>query len=187
MKAMVIRLWLFLAITGHAGTITLSGDAASNATGYVVRRSLTNSPTFTVVEMVPATALSVSIASLGGMETFTVMATNLSGTSGPSNFWMSTSPIITPPEVPTGLYAATITGTRIDLVWNSPTNATPIAVELSLDNRTFSQVALLNMPVGFYINSNLKKKTTYWFRMRASNASGWSAYTQSLAAKTGMF
>lgn len=86
--------------------------------------------------------------------------------------------------MPTGLSATVMGATRIDLNFSAPANATQIAVERSLDNRVFAQIALLQTPVSGYINGGLRRHTTYWHRVRAGNAAGWSAFTESVAAKT---
>src|ERR1019366_5305070 len=86
---------------------------------------------------------------------------------------------------PTGLAATAVSTTGINLTWtnNSPT-ATAILVENSTDNVTFTQIASLAGNAAAYSNTGLTASTLYYYRVRAQNAAGTSAYCNTSSATT---
>jgi hypothetical protein len=91
--------------------------------------------------------------------------------------------VIPPPPLPdalTNLTATTLDSTRIEITWDVPELITGNTVELwrSLDNVTFTVlIAGLDIDDALYINTGLTPATQYWYKARAINETGPSAYS----------
>ena len=59
-----------------------------------------------------------------------------------------------------------------------------VKVERSLDGTTFTQIATVGRGVATFVNTGLAPTTTYYYRVRAYNASGNSAYSNVASTKT---
>ena len=93
-----------------------------------------------------------------------------------------------PPAAPTGLAATTLGRRSIGLNWaNGATNQTEVRVErcTGLGCTTFVQIATLPGTATSYTDSGLANRTTYMYRVRAHNAAGDSAYSNTAGARTG--
>ncbi len=86
------------------------------------------------------------------------------------------------PTVPTGLVASAASSTEIQLTWNSVTGAANYGVQRSLDDTTWTTIITTSnlsfRDTGRAIN------TLYYYRIRAENDAGNSAYTASTSART---
>ncbi len=91
-----------------------------------------------------------------------------------------------PPNAPTGLTAARFSSTRLDLTWtDNSADEDGFKIERSLDGLTGWTLVQTTAPnVTSYSNTALARATTYFFRVRATNASGDSANTSSAQATT---
>ena len=92
------------------------------------------------------------------------------------------------PAAPTGLAATTLGRRSIGLNWaNGTTNQTEVRVErcTGLGCTTFVQIATLPGTATNYTDSSLANRTTYMYRVRAHNAAGDSAYSNTAGARTG--
>ena len=89
------------------------------------------------------------------------------------------------PAAPSLLTAAAASASRINLVWkDNSTNEINFLVERSLDNVTFSLIAAVTAGVTNYADIGLSPGATYYYRVRASNSGGNSAYTSVASATT---
>jgi hypothetical protein len=96
---------------------------------------------------------------------------------------VSTAPAA--PAAPTGLTATAVSGTRIDLAWSdNSTNETGFRVERSTNGSSFTQIATTGADGNSYSSTGLAKNKTYYYRVRATNAGGSSAYSNTASAKT---
>ena len=90
-----------------------------------------------------------------------------------------------PPAAPTNLSATAVSSSQINLNWgDNATNESSFKVEQSTDNVTFAQVAVVGENLQTYSVTGLAPSTTYYFRVRASNAAGDSAYSNTASATT---
>ncbi|TMB96932.1 MAG: hypothetical protein E6J42_08565, partial [Chloroflexi bacterium] len=88
-------------------------------------------------------------------------------------------------DAPTGLTAAALSTSRIDLAWrDNATNETAYQVERSTDGLNFSQIVLLGANASSYSNTNLAAATTFTYRVRAVNGSHHSPYSNIASAAT---
>nr|MBA3640844.1 right-handed parallel beta-helix repeat-containing protein [Acidobacteriota bacterium] len=89
------------------------------------------------------------------------------------------------PAAPTELTAKAVTGTRIDPAWRDNSDGeTGFAVERSADGTTFVQVATVGAGVVNYANTGLKQNRTYYYRVRAFNTAGHSAFSNVVTMRT---
>lgn len=89
------------------------------------------------------------------------------------------------PATPTNLAATAVSSTRIDLAWtDNSSNEDGFRIERSPDGVTFTQIATVAANVTGYSNTGLTCSTFYQYRVRAYNAVGNSAYSNTVKRKT---
>ena len=166
-------------------------DNASNETGFTVERctgvSCTN---FAPIASLAANATSYQNAGLAASTTygFRVVASNGAGNSGYSNTASATTQAgATGPAAPTGLTAAAVSASQINLAWtDNASNETGYTVErcTGASCSTFAQVASLPANTTSYQNTGLAASTTYRYRVRAFNGTLVSGYSNVASATT---
>lgn len=94
--------------------------------------------------------------------------------------------VLTPPLAPSNPTATSVSSSQIKLIWlDKSTNETGFKIERSLYAITgFAQIATVGANVTTYINSGLLKNKTYYYRVRAYNTAGNSAYSNTASATT---
>jgi hypothetical protein len=163
-------------------------DNASNEDGFQVERS-TDGTTFTPHGTAGANATAYTDATAQPSTTYwyRVRATNTAGASGWSNVASATTPAPppTPPAAPSGLTATALSRTQIRLAWTDNSgNEQGFRIERSTDGTSFTEIATVGAGVTTYTNTGLKANRTYWYRVRAYNAGGVSAYSNTVSATT---
>src|SRR5207253_674168 len=90
-----------------------------------------------------------------------------------------------PPTAPTNLAATAASSSQIDLSWtNTSTTQTGVKIERSTDNVTFTQITVAGATAVSYSDTGLSVSTTYFYRVRATSASGDSPYSNTASATT---
>jgi hypothetical protein len=90
-----------------------------------------------------------------------------------------------PPAAPTNLTATAVSCNQINLTWqDNSNNEDGFAVERSLDGLTFTLLTSLAADQTAFNDTNVVAETTYWYRVRAFNAGGYSAYSNVASATT---
>jgi titin len=132
----------------------------------------------------PGTTYNDTTASASTSYTYQVIATDAAlNQSLPSN--TATAITTGPPAAPAALTAAAASATQINLAWtNNAINQTGFKVERSPDNVTFAQIGTANASATTYSDPNLLPKTLYYYRVRATNVSGDSGYSNVSSATT---
>ncbi len=104
--------------------------------------------------------------------------------SGPT--WsFTTSSSQSPPSTPTALSATAISQNQINLSWSNVANETGYRVERSPDGSTaWTEIANLAADVISYSDQQVASQNTYYYRVRAFNAGGFSGYTNVVNATT---
>jgi predicted phage tail protein len=89
------------------------------------------------------------------------------------------------PLAPTSLGGVAASRTQINLSWiDNATNETGFKVERSTNGSTWTQVGTVGANIRTYNATGLKSSTTCYFRVRAFNSFGNSAYTSTIGVKT---
>lgn len=87
------------------------------------------------------------------------------------------------PTPPGGLAAAS--GRQVILSWtDAATNEAGFAIERGRDGSSFAEIGRTGANATAYTDTGLEANTTYWYRVRAFNAAGYSAYSNTARVKT---
>lgn len=90
-----------------------------------------------------------------------------------------------PPAAPSDLTATTVSQSEITLAWvDNSSDEDGFRVERSTDNATWSVIASPGAGTVAYADSGLDPATTYYYRVKAYNAGGDSAYSNIASATT---
>ncbi len=94
-------------------------------------------------------------------------------------------PTPSPPIAPSNVIATTVSESQINLSWNdNATDEDGFSVERSLDQSTWSIIASLSANANKYSDTGLLPDTTFYYRTRAYNSTGNSAYSNTDSART---
>lgn len=89
------------------------------------------------------------------------------------------------PQAPGALIASASSKTKITLNWvDNASDETNFLIEHSTNGTSFTQIDSVGANVKTYANSGLRSKTLYYYRVRASNARGNSAYSNTVSTST---
>jgi len=161
-------------------------DNSTNETGFLVERRTGTSVTWSQIASLSANVRAFSDTGLTAGTTYyyRVRARNASGYSGYSNEVMAATP--PPPTPPSGLTATTNSATQITLAWvdNSPNETGFLLERKTGESVTWLQIASLGTNVRTFSNTGLTPSTTYYYRVRATNSNGNSAYSNEAGATT---
>ncbi len=177
-------------ITNLAQTTLTVGwtDNSTDETGFKVQQS-TDNATWTTITTTAANITSYNVVSLttNTLYYFRVIATNTGGDAAASSS-VSATTLTSAPTAPSGLIATndgTNTASKINLTWtDTSTNETGFKIERSTNNITFAQIGTVTTNVTSYSDSTCSESTTYYYKVRAYNAGGDSAYTNVAFATT---
>ena len=166
-------------------------DNSNNETGFIIERSTNGTDTWTQIATpgINATSYSDTTGLVGSTAYFyRIRATNSGGDSANSATATATTlaaPIV--PLAPTSLVAIAVSSSQINLTWiDNSNNETGFIIERSLDGSTnWTQIAAPAANATTYSDSNgLAGSTTYYYRVRATDAVGPSANSNVANATT---
>jgi carboxypeptidase T len=167
-------------------------DTSDNETGFKIERCTNSGCTsFAPIATVSAnvTGFSNTGLTVSTSYTYRVVATNAGGDSGYSNETSATTQAAqTVPAASTNLVATAVSKSQINLTWrDNASDETGFYIERCKGTSTctsYTRIATLGANVTSYANTGLSRNTTYTYRLRAYNAVGASAYSNTATAKT---
>lgn len=169
------------------GTIYLSWNEYSNdELGFRIERS-TDGSNWAQISVTGANTIGYTDTGLvpGTRYYYRVCAYNNIGNSGYSNVSSTVTGCI--PQAPSGLTATASVDTAsiIYLSWNdNSANELGFKIEISTDGAYWAETALTGANAVSFANTNLSAGTGYYYRVRAYNNYGNSAYTNTAYAQT---
>ncbi len=162
-------------------------DNSSDETGFQIERS-TDGANFGQIAALGAGVTSYQNSGLAPGTTYwyRVRAVNSGGNSPYSNVATAATPSGSPPAAPSGLTAAAVSRTQINLAWtDNSSNETGFRIERSVNNTSnFTEIATVGSGVTAFSNTGLSGNTRYYYRVRAYNGAGNSAYSNTASART---
>ncbi|MGH7599992.1 MAG: fibronectin type III domain-containing protein, partial [bacterium] len=172
----------------NSGKINLTWtDNANNETGFKIERKLGAAGTYAQIATVGANVTSYSNTGLSANTTYhyRVRAYKVDSHSAYSNEANATT-LPKSPKAPGNLTAAAVSKNQINLVWaDSANNEAGFKIERKASPAgTFGQIATVGPNVTSYSNTGLTAGKTYYYRVRAYNAGGHSAYSNETNATT---
>lgn len=181
--------------TELAGTATSSSEVAltwrdnsGDETAFHIERQIDG--VFQEIQTVGANTTTATVTGLAASSThsFRVRAGNAGGFSGYSNTAAVVTPGATPatppPGAPTKLDARALSSSEIQLTWrDNSSNETAFRIERKVGS-TYQEVLTVGANTTGVTVSGLSPKTSYAFRVRASNTGGFSSYSNVANAVT---
>jgi fibronectin type 3 domain-containing protein len=165
--------------------VDLDWGPADDPDGYEIQRSL-DGVAWTSLGQPAGTATEATILGLAPETTyfFRVRAFN-SGGNGPFSNVASARTGAAVPSAPASLQATAVSRSRIDLSWSdSSTNETRFEIQRTNAGRPFELVATASANSVSFVDTGLRARTTYTYRIRACNQLGCSAFSNQASATT---
>lgn len=177
------------AVAASASQINLSWADVAGETGFKILRSGDGGGTWSQVATVAANVTSYQNAGLvsGATYAYRVLASNAGGDSAPSNSATATTLVnMTVPKAPNSLTAVAASATRVNLAWHDNSlNESGFRIERSADGgKTWTQIVEVGANITSYADQTVSSQASYRFRVRAFNAGGTSAYSNSVNVNT---
>jgi hypothetical protein len=180
-----------VATSASSGQINISwSDNTYNEDGFKIERCEGYGCTsFAQIAIVGPNIITYTNTGLkaGITYTYRVRAYNSAGNSGYANTaYATTFPPPSPPAAPSGLMISGVYRNQINISWiDTAVNEDGFVVERCSGRNciNFQQLATLTANSRTYINKNLRKGT-YSYRVRAYNAGGYSAYSNTAVGTT---
>ena len=176
-----------LSATPGNAQVVLAWNASNGATSYSVKRATFSGGPYTAVAVgLTATNFTDTSVTNGTTYFYVASATNAAGES-PDSTQVTATPSVPPtaPAAPTNLTATAVSRTQINLAWtDTSNNEAGFLVERSTNGTSFTQIATVNSNVTSFANTGLAANKKYYYRVRATNAVGVSAYSNTANART---
>ena len=166
-----------------SGKPMLTWNAVSGATSYKVYRATSQNGTYSLLGSVTTTTYVNTGAKDGVTYYYMVTAVNDSGESAFSNTVSGQSKAVTPkPSAPVVKIGNSATSGKPMLTWNAVSGATSYKVyRATSQNGTYSLLGTVTTTS--YTNTGAKAGTTYWYKVKAVNSAGESAYSNTVSGR----
>ena len=165
-----------------SGKPVLTWNAVPGATSYKVYRAASKSGTYSLLGTVTTTSYTNTGAKEGTTYYYKVKAANGAGESAYSNV-VSGKVVVTPkPAAPVVKIGNSSTSGKPVLTWNAVSGATSYKVyRATSQNGTYSLLGTVTATS--YTNTGAKAGTTYYYKVKAVNSVGESAYSNVVSGK----
>ena len=160
-----------------SGKPVLTWNAVSGATSYKVYRATSQNGTYSLLGTVTATSYTNTGAKAGTTYYYRVKACNDAGLSPYSNIVSGQAKSVTPkPSAPVVKIGNSASSGKPMLTWNAVSGATSYKVyRAASQNGTYSLLGTVTTTS--YTNTGAKAGTTYYYKVKAVNTAGESAYS----------
>ena len=160
-----------------SGKPMLTWNAVSGATSYKVYRATSQNGTYSLLGSVTTTTYVNTGAKDGVTYYYKVTAVNDSGESAYSNIVSGQNKAVTPkPAAPVVKIGNSASSGKPMLTWNAVSGATSYKVyRATSQNGTYSLLGTVTTTS--YINTGAKDGVTYYYKVKAVNSAGESAYS----------
>ncbi len=170
------------AVFTSPATITVTADA-SDSDGTVAQVDFYAGATVIGSDTAPPFSVTWNNVAAGNYA-LTAAATDILGattSSAPVNITVTS----TLPTAPASLVATAVSRTQINLTWtDNASNESGYQIERSNNGSSFSLIATTGPDVTAIASTGLSANRKYFFRVRAINVAGTSAYSNTASAKT---
>jgi len=167
-----------------SGKPMLTWNAVSGATSYKVYRATSQNGTYSLLGSVTTTTYVNTGAKDGVTYYYKVTAVNDSGESAYSNIVSGQNKAVTPkPAAPVVKIGHSASSGKPMLTWNAVSGATSYKVyRATSQNGTYS--LLDTVTTTSYINTGAKDGVTYYYKVKAVNSAGESAYSNTVSGQS---
>ena len=167
-----------------SGKPMLTWDAVDGATSYKVYRATSQNGTYSLLGSVTTTTYVNTGAKDGVTYYYKVTAVNDSGESAYSNIVSGQNKAVTPkPAAPVVKIGHSDTSGKPMLTWNAVSGATSYKVyRATSQNGTYSLLGTVTTTS--YINTGAKDGVTYYYKVKAVNSAGESAYSNTVSGQS---
>jgi len=116
-----------------------------------------------------------------GINTFTVSVSDGGGGSDTATLQIA---VIGPLAAPSNIAGTPVDLKRIDLSWtDNSTGESGFKIERSNNARKYSQIATLGPNITTFADTGVRRRKTYYYRVRAYNSTGNSAYSNTISVR----
>ena len=166
-----------------SGKPMLTWNAVSGATSYKVYRATSQKGAYSLLGTTTATSYTNTGAKAGTTYYYRVKACNDAGLSPYSNIVSGQSKAVTPkPAAPVVKIGNSASSGKPMLTWNAVSGATSYKVyRATSQNGTYSLLGTVTTTS--YTNTGAKAGTTYWYKVKAVNSAGESAYSNIVSGR----
>ena len=169
--------------SASSGKPQLTWRAVYGATSYRIYRSTSKGSGYSLLGTTTATSYTNTGAKAGTTYYYRVKACNDAGLSPYSNI-VSGNVVVTPkPSAPVVKIGNSATSGKPMLTWNAVSGATSYKVyRATSKSGTYSLLGTVTATS--YTNTGAKAGTTYWYKVKAVNSAGESAFSNVVSGKT---
>lgn len=163
-------------------------DGSDNESGFVLERSSDGGTTWPVTRTVDAaggtgTTVSTTETGLASNTEYTYRVKAVNGNNGSD--YVGPASRLTLPAAPTGLTAVTVSSGEIQLAWtDGSSKPSAFSVERRTSDGDFGVLTAVASGMTAHSDTTVAPGTTYTYRVRATNAEGASAYSDTATAST---
>ncbi len=170
--------------SASSGKPMLTWNAVYGATSYRIYRSTSKGSGYSLLGTTTATSYTNTGAKAGTTYYYRVKACNDAGLSPYSNVVSGQVKSVTPkPAAPVVKIGHSAASGKPMLTWNAVSGATSYKVyRATSQNGTYSLLGTVTATS--YTNTGAKAGTTYWYKVKAVNSAGESAYSNVVSGKT---